>query len=184
MNDPKPADCTCDYPRLRARNPSGHAPGCPAWDRWWKRHGTRTEAEDHLPSDEAQAQLNRIDGLLNANHVLADVWIGTNSTADRVEWVLRRLKMLEAAGKQRQTGVTDRLVGVLGVCPKCGGTRPTCCACPEANEPTHYIREGEPIRANDLKPIETSASFVIGPLPAPSPLIPPSGKYREPKPHG
>jgi hypothetical protein len=40
-----------------------------------------------------------------------------------------------------------RLIGVLGMCPKCGGTRPTCCTCPEHDQPTHYYQEGEMIPA-------------------------------------
>lgn len=30
----KPADCTCEYPRLIARNGCGHTEPCPVYERW------------------------------------------------------------------------------------------------------------------------------------------------------
>ncbi|HYF37104.1 MAG TPA: hypothetical protein VD994_17525 [Prosthecobacter sp.] len=34
---------------------------------------------------------------------------------------------------------TGKLIGVLGDCPTCGGTRPTCCTCPDSDQPSYYV---------------------------------------------
>lgn len=41
--DKKPADCTCQYPVIRFRNMTGHAPECPAHHRWLAEHAKPTE---------------------------------------------------------------------------------------------------------------------------------------------
>lgn len=33
----KPANCTCAYPAMMARNPSGHAPDCPVYVAYWSK---------------------------------------------------------------------------------------------------------------------------------------------------
>lgn len=50
-------------------------------------------------------------------------------------------------GKMSKPG---KLVAVLGQCPKCGGTRPTCCRCPERMEPTHWEAGGQVVDASPL----------------------------------
>lgn len=40
-------------------------------------------------------ELQRIKTLLDEAHVPREVWIGTDSTADRVEWVLRQYLLLK-----------------------------------------------------------------------------------------
>jgi hypothetical protein len=59
--------------------------------------------------------------------------------------------------------IKSRLIGVLGMCPKCGGTRPTCCICPEHDQPTHYYREGESIPAGEPSPVSETARLCPGP---------------------
>ena len=43
---------------------------------------------------QAEFELERIDFFLNLFGVPKEVFIGTNSTADRVEWTMKRLKSL------------------------------------------------------------------------------------------
>lgn len=39
------------------------------------------------------------------------------------------------------------LMGVLGVCQKCRASRPSCCVCPDHDQPTHYVLAGSPVLA-------------------------------------
>lgn len=49
--EPKPVDCTCPYPRLVARNGSGHATQCAVYQRW------------KLTSDPKERHDPRLDGV-------------------------------------------------------------------------------------------------------------------------
>lgn len=52
-------------------------------------------------------QLKRIENLLNENHIPKDVFIGKDSTADRVEWLIRRNKINQERATKRFNTFSD-----------------------------------------------------------------------------
>lgn len=62
----KPTDCTCEFPRVVARNMNGHDPSCPAYQRWAQEAGVECET-GNAESDALREEIAR---LTRANRAL------------------------------------------------------------------------------------------------------------------
>jgi hypothetical protein len=59
-----------------------------------------------------RTQIQRIESLLNVADVPQEVWIGTNSVADRVEWLTIRNKLNQNSSRNRHA-IIETMADVL-----------------------------------------------------------------------
>lgn len=77
----KPADCTCNYPVIKCRNGSGHAPLCPVHLRWEAEFISKKQPAVPAPSD-----LERAVAYFQALNPL-NMWSGVEiAAALREKW--------------------------------------------------------------------------------------------------
>jgi hypothetical protein len=59
------------------------------------------------PRKSVPNQIQRIEEELNAAHIPKEVWIGTDSTADRVTWLITRNKLNQQNSRSRHTALQN-----------------------------------------------------------------------------